>query len=49
MVEVDEDEVELEFVPPPPQDVITKIVKIKKRYFTSLSPKLPFISGSFFI
>ena len=32
MAEVDEDEVELEFVPPPPQDVITKIVKIKKRY-----------------
>tara|TARA_B100001121_G_C18230125_1_gene407769 strand:+ start:448 stop:552 length:105 start_codon:yes stop_codon:yes gene_type:complete len=29
MVEVDEDEAELEFVPPPPQDMITEIVKIK--------------------
>jgi len=39
MVEVDEDEVELEFVPPPPQDMITEIVKIRKRYLICFSPE----------
>ena len=43
MAEVDEDEVELEFVPPPPQDVITKIVKIKKRYFICFSLNFPIL------
>ena len=41
MAEVDEDEVELEFVPPPPQDIIIDVVKIKKRYFICSLPKAP--------
>tara|TARA_Y200000002_G_scaffold118950_1_gene97393 strand:- start:1733 stop:1858 length:126 start_codon:yes stop_codon:yes gene_type:complete len=41
MVGVDEDEAELEFVPPPPQDMIKEIIKIKKRYFISSLLKAP--------
>ena len=42
MAEEDEDEVGLEFVPPPPQDIIIEIVKIKKRYFISSLLKAPY-------